>query len=581
MTQSVRIIRKASHAFAVLIALTAAANAAGLESRISAAKVAEGDSFQLMLSGDATTLTAAPDLSPLGADFDVLGNAQSRQTQIINGARSDTVQWTVTLSPKSRGVLTIPTIQAGAASSDPLGVEVVDAASPLLVRSPDMPEIEVTLPEGTHYVYQELPLTLRITSGPNLQSGQIVLPQSPDFLLSQSGEDRISQDIVNGAPVRVFERTYMLRPQVSGPLTVPPIALKAVVSDPNTRSPFAGSPFESMLGSSPFRGFAGFGGLMNSGKEITVRTPALTVEIKADPTGAATWFLPAKDLQISATWDPVSPTFKVGEAVTRIVQVLALGATNVQVPDLNIPAADGLRIYLDETDARTVDTPQGTAALREFRYSIVPVMGGELTIPEVQLNWFNSVTETQETAILAAEVVSVAGGVAAVIDTPSPATSNDNSGQTDAFLWPQLAHTNLILLLIVGLASVWFWRRRAALGRNRRDAMSVPDQRRKALRAANDAARKADLSALYASAQTWRRLIPDDAHGGFNQRFPDLFKEWLALEASVYAPERHGIQRFDVKAFVRSLNAADLKFSRAGSRIKRKSALGPLYKEAA
>jgi hypothetical protein len=280
----------ATTALCVLWGFGSVALADGLSARTDVAKVAEGTTFQLILGGDAGQLTAEPDLTPLARDFDVLDTAQSRQTRIINGARSDTLQWTVTLQPRSMGALTIPQITAGAATSDPITVEVVDAASMPVITVPGAPEIAVIVPEGTHYVQQEIPVILRITAGPNLQSAGVVLPQSPDFTLTQSGEDRVSHMAGQTGPVTVTERTYMLRPQKDGQITLPPLTLDATISDPNARSPFANSPFQEMFARGPFGqgGNDPFAAMFNTGKRVAVRSSPITRSVKADPAGGNT-----------------------------------------------------------------------------------------------------------------------------------------------------------------------------------------------------------------------------------------------------------------------------------------------------
>lgn len=195
--------------------------------------------------------------------------------------RSDSLQWTLTLAPTSQGVLIIPVLHAGAASSAPLQINVVDAAFMPVVIDPGAPEVTVSLGEGSHYVQQEFPLKVRIEAGPDLHSAKLIVPQRPDFTLSQSGEDQVSLANANGIPVTTTKRTYMLRPQTDGTLIVPPITLKAVIRDPDARSPFAGSPFQLMFSQSPGRqgGNDPFARMFNQGREVTVRSVPITLDV--------------------------------------------------------------------------------------------------------------------------------------------------------------------------------------------------------------------------------------------------------------------------------------------------------------
>ena len=162
---------------AALIGITLASGvyADGLSARVNTTQVAEGDQFQLVLTTDGHG-GAAPDLSPLSADFNVLGTSQSSQTQIINGRTSQSVSWIVTLSPKTKGQLTIPSLSAGAVSSDPVVLNVVEASQ--LPKSQGVGGISVaaSIDDGSHYVFQEIPLTVRIETQVPLQRAELIAP---------------------------------------------------------------------------------------------------------------------------------------------------------------------------------------------------------------------------------------------------------------------------------------------------------------------------------------------------------------------------------------------------------------------
>ena len=553
------------------------AQAEGLIARTSAAQVAQGDSFQLVLSGDTSVLTAAPDLTPLDTDFDVLGTAQSRQTQIINGARSDTLQWTVILSPKSMGTVTIPSLNAGAASSDPLEIAVLDPAQMPVVTVPGAPQISVTLADGNHYVQQEIPLTVQITSGPNVQSAQLVLPQSADFTLTQVGQDTSSRTNTSQGPVTVTERSFMLRPQHDGTLTVPPIALKAVLTDPNARSPFGNSPFDRILSGGPF-GTSGndpFSGMFNRGQEVTLRSASITLDVLPDPSGGTGWFLPAKDVQLSATWEPETPDFRAGETVTRKIQLLALGASDVQLPDLEVPQGEGVRVYLDSTNVRTADTASGTASLREFTYSVVPSYGGEINLPEVTLQWFNTQTETSETAVLAAETITVIGplkpNTAAV---PTPAVLRTERTQTDGQQTQVFAFV-LVILLALALLGV---------GVSLRQKSQKSDPQENLTKRRNDALSRAskanNIGDLHKATSEWLSCIA--AH---SKTTPDhviaanasFARGWADLERHLFAPTKTPSDPFSLKDFVTVLRAYDHELTKTQRQKRTQPALLALY----
>ena len=407
----------------------------------------------LSLSADAASGAGQPDLSGLTADFTLLGTASGSQTTIVNGQRSDRITWQITLAPKHEGTLTIPALSAGGVSSAPLSLDVVAAADLPPAAQAGRPAITVTAPEGSLYVHEEVPLTIQARLPAGTRGAEIAAPASADALLEQSGEDRMTREPDGTVLV---ERSYLLRPQHVGALTLGGFSVTAEVADPTAPDPFdgfgpsgrAGSLFRDVFGSgplgqSPFGG--GFGSVFAPVKTLTATSDPLTLNVQPTPTGTSGWALPAQAVELSESWQPDPPVLRVGEAVTRKVQVVALGAHPEQIPDLVMPEIPGARVYYEGSDKKSVPTGKGTAALREFTWSIVPTSGGEITLPELSLDWFDTTAETPAKATLAAETYSVDGPVTAApatataappvpVTAPPPSADQSRTGVSDPAL---------------------------------------------------------------------------------------------------------------------------------------------------
>ncbi len=264
-------------AAALSIALAVPAFAAGLSAQVNSGTVAEGDTFQLTLTTNGQT-DASPDLTPLEKDFDVLGTSQSSSTQIINGQRSESESWIVSLSPKSKGTLEIPAISAGSLSSSPIPIKVVDAGSMPKATGATGIDLSATLKDGDPFLFQETPLTVRIETSAPIKSAELIAPQSSAFELAKRGEDKVSQITRNGQTVNVIERTYMLKPQQKGAIEIPPFVLRGSVEDPSAqgRDPFADVGFEGFPSSM-------FSDMFDSGKPFAIRSEPIKVTVRADP----------------------------------------------------------------------------------------------------------------------------------------------------------------------------------------------------------------------------------------------------------------------------------------------------------
>lgn len=533
-------------AAALSIALAVPAFAAGLSAQVNSGTVAEGDTFQLTLTTNGQT-DASPDLTPLEKDFDVLGTSQSSSTQIINGQRSESESWIVSLSPKSKGTLEIPAISAGSLSSSPIPIKVVDAGSMPKATGATGIDLSATLKDGDPFLFQETPLTVRIETSAPIKSAELIAPQSSAFELAKRGEDKVSQFTRNGQTVNVIERTYMLKPQQKGAIEIPPFVLRGSVEDPSAqgRDPFADVGFEGFPSSM-------FSDMFDSGKPFAIRSEPIKVTVRADPnagSGQHQWFLPAKDVQLTSKWSPEHPVFKEGEAVTRRISLLALGASSVQLPDLSFENPDGARIYVDDVKTGEDQTADGTVARKDFLLSVVPTRGGEITLPEIKVNWTDSVSGKAKTATLPSEVIKAEGTIppanqAAATPKAEPASPVESHAQQQtsealpAYLFAGLGAAAVLAAL--GSAALYF-RRKQRPDKSPRKAVAAnastqerPDtvsERRKQLALAVSKGKSGDLRGSYGCVLAWRRLA------GGDPAMTNAAREAIAgLEKAAFAP---------------------------------------------
>ena len=94
-------------------------------------QMGETVTLNLRVSGDISSV-AMPDLGPLAQDFDILGNSQSSNINIVNGQRSAELVIGVVLRPKRVGTLTIPSLAVAGSQTAPLQLQ-VDPANPATV----------------------------------------------------------------------------------------------------------------------------------------------------------------------------------------------------------------------------------------------------------------------------------------------------------------------------------------------------------------------------------------------------------------------------------------------------------------
>lgn len=365
---------------------------AGVTASVDRNTINEGDTFTLTLtvSGDNH---AQPDLSGLKQDFDVLGTGQNSQIQIINGSVSSSRSWSVTLSPKRTGKLTIPPVQVGSDRSNALSVTVLPASASS-GGSQNQADVFVQVsvkPDHKSYVQAQLLYTVRLYYAEALQQGTLSDPTADNAVIQKLGKDNHFSTMHNGRQYQVIERHYAIFPQQSGTLKIDGVVFDGQVNDPSQQT---GDPF--------------FDSFNPPTRHVHLRARTLALQVTTQPASyTGTNWLPAENIRLQSTWSPNNPTFRVGEPVTRSLIIQARGLSSSQLPDLTIPSQPGLKLYPDQ--AQTSDKADGDTlhATRTQKIAMIPTRAGKLTLPAIHLIWWDTKTHQQRTSSLPAETIHV------------------------------------------------------------------------------------------------------------------------------------------------------------------------------
>jgi len=373
----------------------------------------------------------APDWSALQRDFEIADVAQGFRTTIVNGRADSSMEWTLTLFPKHAGTIQVPALRVGDAETVPLSVEVRTAASADRGpadggtadgsvgdrRDPIYMEAEVTDPSP--YMQGKTLLTVRLLSARSVLEGAIGEPEVADAFVERVGEDKTYHKQIGGRAYTVFERQYAVFPQTAGTVVIPPVQFDGRVE--SDRRGLRRDPFGSALGSSFFDDFFDnplrrdlLGGFFDSGETVRLRTKAIALDVRAKPAQAAgSWWLPAKRVDVIEEWQDAQPTFRVGEQTTRIVTLQAVGLAASQLPDLELPAIDGAKQYVEPAAADTALSGNDTVAIKRQTAVLIPTRPGKLVLPEIRVDWWDVGAEQARTAVLPEHTVEVLPGTGA------------------------------------------------------------------------------------------------------------------------------------------------------------------------
>ncbi|MFC0677011.1 BatD family protein [Lysobacter korlensis] len=359
-------------------------------------RIALGETVTLNI---ATTETAAPEFGPLEGDFAPHGHTSERRFELVNGQATMRSLYSVALRPAQAGRVTIPPIRVGNTVTAPLVLEVTPAAQAIPARAGDDVFIESGPDDLDPYVQQAVGWVVRLYSAIPLVSGHLDQAAPAGASMQRIGDDAQYTRELGGRRYTVVERRYLLVPERSGELAVP------------------GAVFEGR----------GVGGMFDSlfgdrGGELRARAAPRVLSVQPVPAGAPQPWLPLHDLRLRYTTTPTQP--QAGRAATLAVELVADGALAAQLPELELPAIDGVQVFAEppQSDERFVDgRPQVTLTRR---FSLVPSQAGPVRLPGLRLPWWDIAGGAVRTATLPALDWQVRPGSAAAAATAGQGASD-------------------------------------------------------------------------------------------------------------------------------------------------------------
>jgi hypothetical protein len=351
------------------------------------ARITEGETVMLTITGDDPRQKLEPDLGDLEKDFEILDRRSETQLSIVNGKQTAVVRLMITIEPRRSGTLTIGPLEFGDQRTAPVSLRVDPAPEPDPGQPPPVfIETEIIPGEGPHYVHAQLGLVVRVFYQQNLTEAAISQPDPAPASVRLLQETPFQAER-GGERYRVLERTYAIFPERSGELVLPPMQLTGRLVE--RRSDSIWQPTVR-------------------GRRILVESEPLKVMVDPRPaefTGAD--WLPARDLRLEQQISH-GDSLRVGEPVTRTVIVDAVGLEENMIVEPSWPGLSGARVYPDQPQGITRDDGQWVLGHKEFRYAVVPEAEGELVLPRLEVQWWDTRNDRLRTAVLPEHRLSVA-----------------------------------------------------------------------------------------------------------------------------------------------------------------------------
>lgn len=528
------------HRLAVITLLLAAAGPAiaAVSATVDRDVVEQNESFLLEVVVDGTT-GSEPDISSLDKDFLVGQSSQMSNTRIINGQISRSMTWTYTLMARQAGELTIPPIVVGSEKSDPITINVREPRE----EPPGEADVFVTAELDADETWVQAQVLYRIkvyravaTRQPTLREPVI---SGAEALVEIASDESTYEAILGGRAYNVVERTIAIFPQESGEISISPARFEARVIV-NGR----------ITGRKVFESDA---------KTITVKPiPAPPAEY-----AGAAW-LPARDLELTEEWSREPRRLAAGEPVSRNITVGVLGQLETQIPALDMPEPDGINLYPDQPELSRRFEAGGIRGVRRDEYAMIAVANGEITLPAVELPWFDTGAEEWKVARLPERTLTITGAIVNEPAPPPPEPAGDAAAAPEtpagpvvsSPFWRQVS-AGLLTLWVLTLGA-WWWSLRP-----RRPISDEPPPtpvyklQARCLKQARKAALDGDAEGLRHAMLEWGRLewpeAPPRSIGTLAGKVSSpLAEELRAVSRSSYGPDS---PHWDGQAIARSLRS--------------------------
>jgi len=551
--------RSAAIAFAMALLLSLAGHArADVTASVDRPDVELNESFTLEIVVDSTA-RMEPDLAPLEQDFYVGQSSQITNTTIVNGQITRSQTWSVALMAKRAGTLEIPSIAIGNEQSDPIPIRVREPT----YEPPGEADVFITAEIDRDEAYVQAQVLYRIKVYRAVPTRQPAL-RNPTFggaeaLIEDAGDERTYEAILNGRAYNVVERVIAIFPQESGEITISPTRFEArVLRD----------------------------GRITGRKMFDSEPHTITVQpIPAPPPDypQAAW-LPALDLELTESWSRDVDELTAGEPVTRNVSISVLGQLETQIPGLDPPVVPGINVYPDKPEMTRRLEADGIRGIRRDEYAIIGVDPGTVSLPAVELPWWDLEAGEWRVAKLPGRRFEVVAGTVpppAIVDAPEPARADvepqaPQAAPASTPFWRRVSEIlAAVWLLTLG---AWWWSSRPAPDSRREPAPVVPahKQQARALKSARRAALAGDDRGLRQALLEWADLEwPDNAPrsiGAVAGRVSEpLAGELRRLSGASYGPDGND---WDGEALAKALRS----FSVVGgsSRAAARDGLPPL-----
>ncbi len=349
-------------------------------------ELVRGETVTLTLRVEGQQGGVQMDLTPLDTNFQVVATRTSSQIRTVNNQTESWIDYNLTLFPLNEGEMEIPVLTVAGATTQALRINVLPKTQ-TSIAGQDL-FMETVVSKESIYVQEQLLFSIRLYYTINgIRNPIFTELEMPESVIQMIGTPNQYEKLVEGVRYGVYEKQYAIFPQRSGTLEIPDIMFRGEVTDGSSNYVFRN------LNTRTITAFA-------EGYEVVVR------EKPASFPADATW-LPASEITINESWDNDFTNVRVGDALTRVINIEAFGLDGAALPPLQDQTIDCVIVYTAPPSIERSYLDGNIVGRRVEASSLLMTTTGTVRIPGVTIPWFDIDTEEVKYATLADTAVRV------------------------------------------------------------------------------------------------------------------------------------------------------------------------------
>jgi hypothetical protein len=340
------------------------------------------DTFTLQIEAKDIASLTSPDFSALDKGFEVLSKNVNHSMHNINGVSSQSIIWQLRLRAKQLGAISIPVFTLDGEQSNAIHLSVeknaitgADDKNFRLQLTANKTEVVV----GEQIIITEMFLFAKNVN--NLRISEFKVENAEVIRL----DDKSYESELNTKRYGVYEISYAVFPSAAGTLNITEQQLSVNLGR------------QSLFNN-------------QTSNTITLQTEPISIKVSKlaeSKTIKGQALLVADQVILSQMWSADSERIRLGESITREIDLQVKGARAHTLAPLAMPEIDGIKIYPEAGVKSEQKNDTGFSVQRSRKFAIVPTKVGRYVVPAMQIRWYNSKEKKVQLAVLEEKIIEV------------------------------------------------------------------------------------------------------------------------------------------------------------------------------